>query len=127
MLVLRLPKIEFGYPRLYSVKRKRKWMLEGVAFVEGFDKAVGFVFHSGHSGNLSLELEDLYQAKDVYNFFKGFLIDISFESGLSKSFSKLYSEWNGVDDREEILQRIEKAMGSNWSNAFLTILSVYDK
>jgi hypothetical protein len=32
-----------------------------------------------------------------------------------------------VDDREEILQRIEKAMGSNWSNAFLTILSVYDK
>jgi hypothetical protein len=44
---------EFGKPYLRGVKFVRKYELDGVAFVEGYDKTVGFTFHSGYQGILN--------------------------------------------------------------------------
>jgi len=125
-LVRKLSKIDFGNPYLQKVKLVRKYELKGVAFVEGYEKTVGFTFHSGYPGNLSLEMDDLYQAKDVYRLFRNLFRDFSKESGMQKCFSTLAVEWNIVEaKKEEILLGIEKAMGSDWKDSFKIILSVY--
>jgi DUF917 family protein len=62
--------IEFGKPYLQAVRLVRKYELEGVAFVEDYDKTVSFTFHSAHLGNLNLMIENLYQAREVYHFFR---------------------------------------------------------
>jgi hypothetical protein len=117
-------KIKFGAPCLREVRLVRKYELEGVAFVEGYEKAVSFTFHSGHSGNLSLRIEDVCQAKEVYDFFR----ELLGKAGMNKSIGWLFVEWNvSGKNREAILLNIEKSMSTEWKNAFRTILSVYDK
>jgi hypothetical protein len=107
----------------------REYESDDVAFVEGYDKTVGFTFHSGYLGNLSLKIENVHQAKDVYDFFGNLFRDhTDEESGMSKSLSRLYGDWDIAKAKiEEVLLRIEKAMGSDWKDAFRTIISVYEK
>jgi len=64
-----LANIEFGEPYLRRVKRVAKYELDGVAFVEGYEKTVGFTFECHNVRFWKLEMEDLYQAKELYHFF----------------------------------------------------------
>lgn len=123
-----MPKIEFGEPHLRGVKRVIKYELDGVAFVEGYEKTVGFTFECCSRKNWRLVMEDLYQAKDVYNFFRNLFKECSEkEYGVQKSLT-LYAEWDVVEGRmQELLDKIEKTMGSNWKNAFKTLISVYER
>ena len=87
------------------------------------------LFIQDNLGNLSLKIEDVHQAKDVYDFFGNLFRDhTDEESGMSKSLSRLYGDWDIAKAKiEEVLLRIEKAMGSDWKDAFRTIISVYEK
>jgi hypothetical protein len=127
--VSELSKIDFGKPYLQRVKLVRAYELNGVVFVEGYDKPVGFTFHSAYSGNVTLIIENVYQARDVYYFFRKLFKDCTNqESGLSKSVLGLSVNWDMVKaKKDEALLKIEKAMGSDWKDAFGTILSVYEK
>lgn len=120
----KLSEVKFGDPYLHPVKLVRKYELKGVAFVEGYEKPIDFTFHSGHSGNLSLRIEAAYQAKDVYDFFKG----LFGKSGMNKTMEWLFVEWDILKgNREAVLLNIEKTMNVEWKDAFRTILCVHDK
>jgi len=124
-----LSKIEFGKPYLRKVRRVIEYELDGLAFVEGYEKTVGFTFECGYSGrNWRLTMEDLYQSKEVYNFFNNLLKDYSEEElGIRKSIMGLYAEWNIVEGRvQDVLERIGETMGNEWKEAFKTIISVYE-
>lgn len=123
-----MPKIEFSEPHLRKVKRVIEYELDGVAFIEGYEKTVGFTIECGYSPtNLRLKMEDLYQAKEVYNFFKNLLKNYSKESkGITKTLSRLYTEW--YIDKEKLrdmLDKVSEIMGDKWKGAFTTIVSVY--
>ena len=124
-----MSKIEFGKPHLRRVRRVQKFELDAVAFVEGYEKTVRFSFECRYLRNCVLKMEDLYQAKEVYSFFNNLLKDYSEkESGMRKSYSTIWVEWNIAEGRvQEVLDRIEEAMGTDWKEAFKTILSVYEK
>jgi len=128
-LVFFLSKIDFGKPYLQRVKLVRKYELKGVAFVEGYDKTVSFIFYSAHSGNLSLAIEDLYQAKYIYDFFRKLFKEYANEeTGMIKTGLWLSVEWNITKANQKVaLLKIEKTMGSDWKIALRTIMSVYEK
>ena len=123
-----MPKVEFGKPYLRTVRLVRKHELIGVAFVEGYEKTVSFTFYSGHSENLSLEMEDLYQAKYVYDYLRSLFRNCADdESGMRKSLG-LFVEWTVKKAKQEaVLSKIENTMGTDWRDGFRTILSVYEK
>ena len=109
-------KIEFGDPSFRVVRRVCKYELEGVAFVEGYEKTVGFSFEF-HVGRLSLRIEDVYPAKEVYYFFKKLFDQYSTETeGLRKG---LYTSWNIKKEMlKETVNEIEKVLGKKWKEAF---------
>lgn len=111
-----MAKIEFGDPSLRVVRRVCKYELRGVAFVEGYDKTVGFSFEF-HVGRLSLRIEDVYPAKEVYYFFKKLFDQYSSKTeGLTKG---LYTSWNMKEEMlKETVNEIEKVLGSKWKEAF---------
>lgn len=126
----KLSKVEFGKPHLQGVRRVQKYELHGVAFVKGYEKTVGFTFASHYWRNCILKMDDLYQSKEVYKFFSNLLEGYSErESGLRKhSFDSLCSEWTLTEGKvQEVLSRIEKAIGTDWKKAFKTILFVHEK
>jgi hypothetical protein len=123
-----LPKIEFGEPHLRKVKRVIEYELDGVAFIEGYEKTMGFTFECGYSPtNIRLTMDDLYQAKELYNFFKNFFNDYSKKSeGMTKTFSSLRTEWDIEEAKlQDMLDKVSEIMGDKWKNAFRTIVSVY--
>lgn len=124
-----MPEIEFSNPHLRKVRRVIEYELHGVAFVKGYEKTVGFTFECQSAKNWRLIFEDLYQAKDVYYFFRNLFKNCLDEDlGMQKSFSTLYTEWMITERHlQEVLDRIEKAMGSNWRDAFKTLITVYEK
>ena len=109
------------------VKRVQEYELHGVAFVEGYEKSVGFAFECPSRGKCELTMEDLYQANEVYKLFRKLFDDYSKERlGLQKSLSALVAEWNIAEGQMRgILDRIEKAMGTDWKEAFKTIIYVH--
>ena len=109
-------KIEFGDPSLRVVRRVCKYVLRGVAFVEGYDKTVGFSFEF-YVGRLSLRIEDVYPAKEVYYFFKKLFDQYSSKTeGLTKG---LYTCWNMKEEMlKETVDEIEKVLGNKWKEAF---------
>lgn len=111
-----MTKIEFGDPSLRVVRRVCKYELRGIAFVEGYDKTVGFSFEF-HVGRLSLRMEDVYPAKEVYYFFMKLLNQYSSETeGLTKG---LYTSWNMKEEMlKETVDEIEKVLGNKWKEAF---------
>ena len=124
-----MSKIQFGKPYLQIVRRVQKYELHGVAFVEGFEKTVGLTFECHYRRNCMLTTDDLYQAKEVYRFFSDLLKGYSEKkSGLRKGYLGLFMDWTIVEGKvDEALDIIEKAMGSDWKQAFQTILSVHEK
>lgn len=121
-----MPKIEFGKPHLRTVKRVQKFELKGVAFVKGYEKAVGFTFECGYVNYCKMKIDTLYQANEVYKFFSTLFKNCSEETGMQKSNSTLSVEWNIADGRlQEVLDRIETAMGTDWKESFKTIFFVY--
>jgi hypothetical protein len=123
-----MPKVDLGKPYLRTVRLVRKYELAGVAFVEGYEKTVSFTFHSGSPEKLSLQMEDLYQAKYVYDYFRSLFKNCADEeSGMQKSLG-LFVEWTVTKAKQETtLSKIENAIGADWRDAFRTILSVYEK
>ena len=109
------------------VKRVQEYELHGVAFVEGYEKPVGFAFECRSRGKCELTMEDLYQANEIYKLFRKLFDDYSKERlGLQKSLSALVAEWNIAEGQiQGILDRIEKAMGTDWKEAFKTVIYVY--
>ncbi len=127
-----LSKIEFGKPDLRTTRRVSRYELFGVAFVEGYEKTVDFTFESAYLGNLSLTMEDVYQALYVYRLFVKLFENYvdskpcSKSGNLSKSISRLHIEWCLAETKiEDALLSIEKTMSSEWKNAFKTMFSVY--
>jgi hypothetical protein len=122
-----LPKIEFRKPNLRTVRLARRYEIEGVVFVEGYEKAVGFTFHSDCFGNLSLEMKSIYQAKFVYDFFRSLFNDYKKEESGLKNGYLLTVDWSmAMEKKEALLSIIEKSMDAYWKEAFKTVLSVYD-
>lgn len=116
-------KIDFGKPYLRIVHLVRKYELDGVAFVEGFDKTVGFTFYSQTSSNLNLELADQYQSRYVYLFFVELFKEYAkTESGLSRY---MHVDWELTGEKEIILTKIEEKMNSDWKKAFATLFSAH--
>jgi hypothetical protein len=70
-------------------------------------------------GRLSLRIEDAYQAKEVYYFFKKLFDKYSTESeGLSKGFG-LRTSWNIKEESlKEIVSEIEEMLGKRWKESF---------
>lgn len=96
----KLSKIEFSEPRLRRVRRVIEYELDGVAFIEGYEKTVKITFECHSPTNLRLTMEDLYQAKEVYNFFKTLFRDYSKKSGgMTKTILGLYVEWNMAEEK----------------------------
>jgi hypothetical protein len=122
-------KIEFGDPCLRKVRLARKYELDGVAFVKDFEKTVGFTFYSQITSILSMELDDLFQAKKVYDFFKTLFKDfLDDQPNMGKSLQHLHVEWKlKTENKDELLKKLEQTMGVNWKNAFDTIFSVHEK
>jgi len=122
--------IEFGEPQLRRVRRVIKYELDGVAFVKGYEKTIGFTFECSYSGkNWRLKMEDLYQAKELYQFFNKLLENcLESNSGLSKFYSTLHAEWVISEGKiQEALNRIERVMGVAWKDAFKTLISVWER
>lgn len=121
--------IYFGDPCLRKVRLAKKYELDGVAFVEDFEKTVGFTFYSQITRSLSMTIDDLFQAKKVYDFFKELFQDfIDNQPRMSKSLLNLNVEWTLKEEsKEDLLIKIEQAMGVNWKNAFDKIFSAHDK
>ena len=124
-----LYEIEFGDPCLRKVRLARKYELNGLAFVKDFEKTVGFTFYSQITSSLSMTIDDLFQAKKVYDFFKNLFQDfIDNQPRMSKSLLNLNVEWKlKKENKEDLLKKIEQAMGVNWKNAFDTIFSAHEK
>jgi len=118
-----LAKIEFGEPNNSGLK------LYGVAFVEGYEKPVGFHIELRAMGFWKLEMEDLYQAKEVYSFFRNLLKNcLRTNLGLSKSFTHLITEIQIAEGKtEEVLDRIEEAMGIEWKDSLKETLTYLKK
>lgn len=121
--------IDFGDPCLRKVRLARKCELDGVAFVKDFEKTVGFTFYSPFTSSLRMTIDDLFQAKKVYDFFnnlfKNFLDN---QPNMSKSLLNLNVEWKlKTENKEDLLKKIEQSMGVNWKNAFDTVFSVHEK
>ena len=127
--MFKLREVEFGDPRLRKVSLVKKYELDGVAFVKDYEKTVGFTFYSQSTGSLSLTMEDLFQAKKAYDFFKELFKEfLDGQPYMSKSFSNLNVEWNlKKENKEDMLKKIEQAMGVDWRNSFNTIFSVHEK
>lgn len=121
-----MSEIEFGTPLLRNVKRAQKYELKGVAFIQGCEP-VGFTFECRHHGNCTLTMDALFQANQVYKFFRKLLTNYANELGLQKFGSDLYAEWNIADGQMlGVLDEIEKAMGGSWKTAFKTMFYVYE-
>jgi len=123
-----MPKIEFSEPHLRRVRRVIQYELEGVAFIEGCEKTVRFVLECGYSAtNLRLTMEDMYQAKELYNFFKNLLRDYLKETkGMTKTLSGLYTEWEIAEEKlQDMLDNVGEAMGNKWKESLRTIISVF--
>ena len=116
-----MTKIGFGDPSLRVVRRVCRYELRGVAFVEGYEKTVGFSFEF-HVGRLSLRLDDVYPAKDVYFFFKKVFDQYSTETeGLTKG---LYTSWNMKEGMlKDTIDEIEKVLGIKWKEAFKKMMT----
>jgi hypothetical protein len=119
-------KIKFGDPNLHSVRLSRKYELDGIAFIKGFEKPIGFTFYSPSRGNLDLTMEALEQAENLYIFFKQ-RFKVPFAPMRKDSSSRLNVELElKTEDKEEVLQEIEKNMSVEWRKVFNTILSVHE-
>lgn len=101
-----MSKIEFSEPHLRRVRRVIEYELDGVAFIEGYEKTVKITFECGYSPtNLRLTMEDLYQAKEVYNFFKTLFRDYSKKGGgMTKTILGLYAEWDIAEEKAGFLK-----------------------
>ena len=123
-----MSEVEFGDPYLHQVSLARKYELKGVAFVKNYEKTVGFTFYSQSVGSLRLTMEDLIQAKKVYDFFKElFKESLIGQPSMSKGLD-LNVEWSlKTENREVLLKKIEQTIGVEWRNAFDTIFSAHEK
>jgi hypothetical protein len=124
-----LTKIEFGKPNF------RDGEIDGVAFVEGYEKTVGFTLSVGSGasslGNLRLSIDDLYQAIYVYKFFvklsENYIGGKSYNnSGSMRKFSTgLFIQWDLAETKiDDVLLNVKKAMGLDWKNALGALFSV---
>ena len=123
-----MPKIEFSAPHLRKVRRVIEYEVDGIAFIEGYEKTVGFTFEFGYSpNNLRLEIEDLYQAKELYFFFKQLFKGLVKKTQAFKSMGRLLVEWEFAEGKlEEMLQRVKEAMGKEWEEALRKMMSVFN-
>lgn len=113
-----MSEIEFSKPHLQRVKRVQKYELDGVAFVKGYEKPVRLTFECRGTNNFSLEMEALYQAKEVSKFISKLLKNCAKDLGMRDSFPALYAEWEIEEGlMKEALDRIEKAIGNDWKEA----------
>ncbi len=115
--------IQFGDPNLRPVKRVVKYELHGVAFIEGHEEPVGFVFEY-YAKTMSLKMEALYQAKELCKFFNDLFKDYALKhSGVSKSYSTLLSDWQ-IDESKlkELIKRVSEVTDETWSKAFNTMI-----
>jgi len=84
----------------------------------------------GYSGrNWKLEMEDLYHARELYQYFNNLFKNcLESNSGLSKFYSTLHVEWVISEEKvQEVLERIEHGMGVTWKESFKTLISVWEK
>jgi hypothetical protein len=74
-------------------------------------------------------MEDLIQAKKVYDFFKElFKESLAGQPSMSKGFSDLNVEWSlKTENREALLKKIGQTMGIEWRKTFDTIFSAHEK
>lgn len=124
-----MSEVEFGDPCLRQVRLAREFELHGVAFVKNYEKTVGFTFYSQSLDSLSLTMDDLIQAKTVYDFFKkAFKESLATQPSMYKGFSNLNAEWIlKTESKETLLKKIEQVMGIEWEKDFGIILSVHEK
>lgn len=124
-----MSEVEFGDPHLHQVRLARKHELNGVAFVKNYEKTVGLTFYSQSVGSLSLTMEDLVQAKKVYDFFKELFKEcLAAQPSMCKAGSNLNVEWNlETENKEALLKKIERVMSIEWRKDFDIILSAHKK
>lgn len=118
-----MAKITFGEPSFVSVKRVVEFELHGVAFIEGYEKSVGFQIESLGEYTRFM-IEDMgVPSKEVYDFFNAILKPrCESHEGLRKSLGTLYTEWRMPKDHlQEMISRLGKAMGSEWQEALRKI------
>ena len=120
-------KIEFGAPFLMGARRYIEYELRGIAFIEGYEKPIGFNFEC-HPRFLRLSMKEYYHAKHLYKFFRELFENVATHEGLWGERGELHAEWSYSDEKiNEILDRIERAMGLEWKEAFRKIFSVHYK
>jgi len=128
VLVNNLCEIKFGDPNLHEVRLARKYELDGVAFIKGIEKPVGFTFYSQYVGNLNLKMEALEQAMKLYCFFKELFEEPLAPMKKDSLLSSLNVEWRlKIENKEAVLQKIEKSMGVEWRKAFDNMFSAQEK
>lgn len=128
VLANNLREVEFGDPDLQTVRLAQKYELRGVTFIKG-EKPIGFIFKSFYSGHLRLEMEPLHHSKKLYDFFKEIFREPL--APMSKYWGNLGDnlnvEWRlKTENKEAILQNIEKTMSIEWRKAFDTLFSAHE-
>jgi len=117
-------RITFGEPSFVSVKRVIEFELHGVAFIEGYERSVGFEIESlGEEARLGIEDMGI-ASKEMYDFFNATLKPLcKSHEGLRKSLGTLCTGWSIPKDHlEEMISKLGEAMGSGWQEALRKIM-----
>lgn len=116
--------IKFGDPCFKRVTPTRQ-ELRGVAFID--DKApVGFAFKSAYPKYINLRMEPVPQSEVLYIFFKKIFSVNS--APMNKDWGAIGNDLHvegevKIEEKEAILQNIEKEMGVEWRKALEVILA----
>jgi len=121
--------MKFDEPTLKKVRRGGGYRIESFAVFAPDEKTMWFCFE-GFRESLSIELEDLGKAKDVWKFFNTLFNEYVFEDTvLRKHRSSIleagyfYATWTfHVEKLPKLLDTIEESMGKAWRNAFRSVL-----
>jgi len=122
--------MKFDEPTLKKVRRGGGYRIESFAVFAPDEKTVWFCFE-GFRESLSIELEDLGKAKDVWKFFNTLFNECVFRKPLPLRKQRpsildagyFYAMWTfHVEKLPKLLDTIEESMGKAWRNAFRSVL-----
>lgn len=125
--------MKFNEPTLQTVRRGGGYRIESCAIFAPDEKTVWFCFE-GFRESLSIELENLGKAKDVWEFFNTLFNEcilkkphwlthlIRRRPSISEA-GCFYAEWTfHLEKLPKLLDTIEESMGEAWRNAFRSVL-----
>jgi len=122
--------MKFDEPTLKKVRRGGGYRIESFAVFAPDEKTVWFCFE-GFRESLSIELEDLGKAKDVWKFFNALFNECTVREPLPLRKQRpsildagyFYATWTfHVEKLPKLLDTIEESMGKAWRNAFSSVL-----